>query len=136
MAESTAGEIVVGCESPATLKRPTRIVKPSAKAKEMTRSIDENAARVARRPVIRTTRASSNEIDPEDRENVKKDGPNDATEKTLLLRVLEELKNLKDASVKQQELIYDLQEQVAETYRHSSGFQPPEAAASAALSWL
>ena len=129
MAESTAGEIVVGCESPATPKRPTRLVKPTAKVKEMTRSIDETAVRVARRPAIQTTRASSNETDLEDRENVKKDGSNGATEKTLLLRVLEELKNLKDASVKQQELICNLkdasvkqqelicnlQEQVAET---------------------
>jgi hypothetical protein len=110
MAESTAGEvIVVGRESPTTPKRSTRLGKLSVKAKEATRH-DNETAKSARRPATRSARASSNETDQEFI-------PDDDTEKALLLRVLRELKSLKDASAKQQQLISDLQKHLEETQR-------------------
>ena len=109
MAESTAGEIVVGCGSPTTPKRSTRLVRPTAKAKETMRNGDETPAKAARRPAARVTRASSNDGDPEDEEN--------SLTSVLLRQVLQELKNLQNASAKQQELISELQSQFIETQR-------------------
>ena len=104
-------EIVVGCES-GIAKRLTRLVKPSAKAKEITGDEDGTATKATRRPATRATRS---EEDPESTGNSKRGHLGNDSNKELLLRVLVELKNLKDASVKQQELICDLQKETRET---------------------
>ena len=117
MAESTIGEVAVERGSPATPKRSTRLVRPSTKGNETTRIDDETVTNAAKRPAKRTTRASLIETDPEYTETVKKSRPGNETGKVLLLRVLEELKDLKSASTKQQELICELRKQAADTQR-------------------
>ena len=100
-------------DSPTTPKRSTRLVKPSAKAKET--RIEEATAKHARGPTLRATRASSTETDAEPL--IAKKTPIPETGKALLLRVLDELKDIKNASKDQQELIRELQVQIADTQR-------------------
>lgn len=121
MAGSIVGEIVVGRDSPATPKRSTRPVKLSAKAKE---SEAEDASPVrARAPVARSTRATratrtlSAETDHEHVETFESTQDRADGAEALLRRVLDELKDIKNASTQQQDLILKLQDQVTEAQR-------------------
>ncbi|KFA68638.1 hypothetical protein S40285_09685 [Stachybotrys chlorohalonatus IBT 40285] len=117
MEASSVGEIVVGRVSPATPHRPTRLVKPSAKAREAVRPEDASPTRAGKRRTTRATRDLSPETDFEPANNVKNRTSGSETGKALLLRVLEELKDLKDASAKQEELIFNLHEQATGAQR-------------------
>ncbi|KFA55196.1 hypothetical protein S40293_09951 [Stachybotrys chartarum IBT 40293] len=117
MEASSVGEIVVGRVSPATPHRPTRLVKPSAKAREAVRPEDASPTRAGKRRTTRATRDLSTETDFEPANNVKNRTSGSETGKALLLRVLEELKDLKDASAKQEELIFNLHEQATGAQR-------------------
>ena len=113
MAGPTTGEIVVRGDSPTTPKRSMRLVRPSAKAKGT--RIEEATAKHARGPTLRATRASSTETDVEP--STAKKTPIPETGRALLLRVLDELKHIKNASEDQQDLIRELQVQITDTQR-------------------
>ncbi|KAM3550091.1 hypothetical protein ARSEF4850_008517, partial [Beauveria asiatica] len=119
MAESTAGEnAVVEGECPATPKRSTRLAKPSEKAKGVTGSDDVSPTKTAKRPTTRASRANQAPANDAESDNAtiatEGTGGTDTGAAALLHIVLKELKDIKDASVKQQNLIEDLREQVVE----------------------
>ena len=122
MAGSTAGDVLVGRGSPATPKRSTRLVKPSAKAKES--GIDDaSPVKGVKAPTTRATRATraarelSNDTDTEHVETLGNSHDRAELAETLLYKVLDELKDIKIASAKQQELIEKLQDQADEASR-------------------
>lgn len=88
----------MSCEKPTAPKRSTGR-EAVREGKEATRIEVETATETARRPVTRVTRASSTETDQKYTVNVKKSRPSNDVGK-VLLRVLEELKDPKNASVK------------------------------------
>ena len=105
----------VGQVSPAMPKRSTRTVKPSAKSMEMERGGNRMPTENAKRTTKRIRRASSTDTEHELSIQVINETIGDVTEKVLLERVLEELKDLKEESVKQQELICKLEQEVVGT---------------------
>jgi hypothetical protein len=109
MTDSDAGEIVVGRAAPTTPTRPTRLVKPRVKAKEAG-WVDEMSP--TQKGTKRTTRVIRADTDIEHAKNAQKGRTDGETGKALLLRVLEELKDLKDASTKQGEFITQLHGQL------------------------
>ena len=122
MAGSTAGDVSVGRGSPATPKRSTRLVKPSARAKENeiddTSPVKATKAPIARKTrATRTTRALSSDTDVEHVETTRNSDDRAEAAEELLHKVLEELRDIKNASIQQQGLIGKLQEQVTETQR-------------------
>lgn len=113
MRDNAGTEIVVGRDaSLASTRRSNRMVRPAMKVLEDRDNI-EDAATLTRRITRNAVRASSTEIQSSPNGQLQKSKPTTETGKTFFLRVLEELKELKDASIKQQELIRDLQQQEA-----------------------
>lgn len=116
MAGSTAGVPgSVGRPSPATPRRSARLVKPSGEGKEIDQRESQSTTDAVRRTTKRVRRASSTESDRGSAINVRGETVGSESEKALLLRVLEELKDLKTASIKQQELICKLEREVVDT---------------------
>lgn len=135
MQDEVGPEIVARGDPPlSTLTRrsSSRVVKPSPKVSEV-RDTFENGTAATRRANGRVVRAVSTETDVEQPEGVKKGRAQGETGKSMILKVLEELKELKDASNQQRdfmrqwekqqtdreqqlhELIRDLQQDVADT---------------------
>ena len=113
------GEIVVvGGECPAAPKRSTRLVKPSAKVKETTGNDAVSSTKTTKKPSTRASRVNRALSTEADLDNValETEGSDgiDTTAATLLHIVLKELKDIKDASTKQQSLTEELREQLVE----------------------
>ncbi|PNP37055.1 hypothetical protein TGAMA5MH_11050 [Trichoderma gamsii] len=123
MEDPAAGETrQVGPVSPAMLKRSMRSMKPSAKAMEMNRRDTRVPKDAEKRTTKRTRRASSTDTDSESTINVRSETAGGDSERALLGRVLEEFKDfregfkdLKEQSIKQQELICKLEREIVNT---------------------
>lgn len=116
MADPAAGETrQVGRVSPAMPKRSMRLAKATAKAIEMNRRDGRMPKDAEKRTTKRTRRASSTDTDFEPTINVRSEAAGDDSERALLGRVLEELKHLKEESIKQQELICKLECEIVNT---------------------
>lgn len=93
-----------------TRRASSRVVKPSSRVSEV-RDTFENGTTTTKRTASRTARAASAETDVERPEELKKSRNYGETGKSMLLRVLEELKELKDASKQQREFMQQWQKQ-------------------------
>jgi chromosome segregation ATPase len=107
-----AGEIVVGRAGLTAPTRPTHLGKPSAKAKEAGWGDEMSPTQRGKKRTTRAIRAPPAETDIEHADNAQKGRTNSETGEALLLRVLEELSYLKDASKKHEELSGDLHGQL------------------------
>lgn len=116
MVGSSAGDPgPVGRSSPAVPRRSTRLVNPSGEGKGISRRESRSVADVRKQANKCIRRASSTDSDSGSTVNVENETVGGEGERALLLRVLEELKHLKNESVKQQELICKLEREVSET---------------------
>ncbi|RFU73654.1 reverse transcriptase [Trichoderma arundinaceum] len=116
MAGSTAGGTGrVGRLSPAMPKRSTRTVKPSVKAMEMNRRDNRMPTDTGKRTTKRIRRASTTDTDYEPSIHVSSETTGGDSERVLLEKVLDELKDLKKESIKQRELICKLEQEVINT---------------------
>ncbi|KAK9443991.1 transposon I factor, partial [Metarhizium brunneum] len=96
-------------------KRSTRIVKPSAKAMEMDRRDNRMSTDTGKRTTKRIRRASSTDTEYKPSINVNSETTGGDSERALLEKVLDKLKDLKEESVKQRELICKLEQEVVNT---------------------
>lgn len=111
MAGSTEGHVgSVGRLSPAVPRRSTRLVMSMAEGRETDRQENQSPSGAVRRTIKRIRRVSSTETDLGSTFNVRNGTAGSESDRALLLRVLEELKELKDASNKQQEVMQQWQE--------------------------
>lgn len=98
----------------------SRVVKPSSKVSEV-RDTFENASTTTRRATNRGARATSTETELERLEEVKKNRGNGETGKSMLVRVLEELKQMKDALYQQREFMQQWQKQQSDREQQLHG---------------
>lgn len=96
-------------------KRSTRMVKPSAKAMEMDRRDNRMPTDTGKRATKRIRRTSFADTDSEPSINVISETTGRDSERVLLEKVLDELKDLKEESIKQRELIGKLEQEVVNT---------------------
>ena len=111
----------VGQVSPAMPKRSTRTVRPSAKAVEMGRREARMPMDAGKRTTKRIRRASSADTDYATSINVSSETPGSDSERVLLEKVLDELKDLKNESIKQRELICKLEQEGKHTKITATG---------------
>lgn len=109
MVGSTAG-YVAGRPSPALVRRSSRLVRPTEKRATVSRPGDQEVRNDGRPANKRVRRASSTGS-----VSGSTAGDGAESEAALLRKVLDELKDLKEASSKQQELIGKLEKEVVET---------------------
>src|SRR3954464_8787653 len=105
----------VGRSNPAVPRRSTRLGKPTGEGKGIFGRESRSVADVGRQANKRIRRASSTDSDSGSTVNVENEPVRSEGDRALLLQVLEELKDLKNASIKQQELICKLEGEVVET---------------------
>lgn len=105
----------VGRPSPAAPRRSSRLLKSSGDGKEVSRRESRSVTDTGRQAHKRARRASSTESDSGSTVNVENDTAVGESARALLLRVLDELKDLKTASFKQQEQICRLEREVLDT---------------------
>lgn len=117
---------VVGRLSPATPRRSSRLARSAAEERETDRQGSQSPTGVVRRTIKRIRRVSSTETDLGSISHIRNGIVGSESERALLLRVLEELKEVKDASNKQQEMMQqwqdrqtDLDQQLYETIQDS-----------------
>ncbi|KAK9444805.1 reverse transcriptase [Metarhizium brunneum] len=104
----------VGQSSPAVLRRSARPVKPTGEGKEISQRESLSVADVKKLVNKRIRQALPIDSDLGPTVNVENETVGSDGEGALLLRVLEELKDLKTKSIKQQELICKLEQEVSE----------------------
>jgi hypothetical protein len=101
--------------SPVMPKRSTWMVKPSARAMETDQRDNRMPTHNAKRTTKHIRQVSSIDTVYELSIHVGNETTRSYTEKVLLEKVLDKLKNLKRESVKQQELIFKLEQEVIST---------------------
>ena len=104
----------VGQSSPAVPRRSTRPVKPTGEGKGISQRESRSVADVKKLVNKRIRQALPIDSDLGPTVNVENETVGSDGEGALLLRVLEELKDLKTKSIKQQELICKLEQEVSE----------------------
>lgn len=114
MVRSIAG-LRAGRSSPATLRRSARALKPSVKGMGISRQGSQPATQAGAQPKKRARRTSPTDSDSDLMDRDEDGAANDDSDRALLLKVLSELKGLKDAASKQQDLICKLEQELVET---------------------